>query len=107
MFSFHLLVGTGYLVDITGYLVVTSGYLIATAGYVWLLLVTSDSSFQYQRFITHKCFNLFSLPKSLDICDNNFLIKTDFFWRIGGTSASFSSFGICSVEEFIIFSYGW
>ena len=36
---FHLLVRTGYLIDITGYLVDTSGYLIAITGYVWLLLV--------------------------------------------------------------------
>ena len=41
MFSFHLLVTTGYLVDTSGYLVVTSGYLIATTCYFWLLVVTS------------------------------------------------------------------
>ena len=41
MFSFYLLVTTGYLVDTIGCLVITSGYLIATTCYFWLLLVTS------------------------------------------------------------------
>ena len=53
LFSFYLLVPTGYLVHTSGYLVVTSGYLTTTAGYFWLLLVNS----RYFWLLVVPCFS--------------------------------------------------
>ena len=53
IFSYNLLVTTGYLVDTTGFLVVGSGYLIAATGLFWLLLVTS----RYFLLLLVTCFS--------------------------------------------------